>query len=303
MWHLSRVVYQERWAPIKRNAGIRIPADFKRFLANGNNKERLIELVEEVWKQELQSFQSDGVVYFARKHSCTRITREGSFQEIGLTTNHEEADTKISYSLHHACEENGAPETTCVQVLLTLTYQSFSWPMKNPTFMFIWIMAPERTGKFCPYHPASCHMPRKRLFSGYTLSLETDYISSFMRKGKKAFWQIVKNNGEFLTLFGNLGTENRPSQQWIDSVEIFCCLYGEKCLDCVNEARKSIFWKNFEPGEKVTDLSLLPPCKSSRKNHSPRKLCCKNLATSKKPNLGNWRATRSWMEWRLSRTR
>ena len=58
-----------------RNADIRIPADFKWFLANGNNNERLFELVDEVLQQEIRSFHSDRIVYFARKHSCTRITR------------------------------------------------------------------------------------------------------------------------------------------------------------------------------------------------------------------------------------
>ena len=90
--HLLRMLRQSKGDAnefVIRNADIRIPADFKRFLANGNNKERLFELVEEVWKEEMQSFQRDRVVYFARKHSCIRITRERSFQEIGLATNHE----------------------------------------------------------------------------------------------------------------------------------------------------------------------------------------------------------------------
>ena len=63
-------------------------------------------------------------------------------------------------------------------------------------------------------------------------------------------------------------TESLLSQQVIDSLEKFvCCLYGEKHIESVNEARKRIFWKNFERDEKVTDLSLLPPCKSSLEKH------------------------------------
>eukprot|EP00112_Aurelia_sp_Birch-Aquarium-sp1_P016937 Seg3882.1 transcript_id=Seg3882.1/GoldUCD/mRNA.D3Y31 product="hypothetical protein" protein_id=Seg3882.1/GoldUCD/D3Y31 len=56
-----------------RNADIRIPADFKRFLANGNNKERLFELLEQVCEEEIQSYQRDCVVYFARKQNRINV--------------------------------------------------------------------------------------------------------------------------------------------------------------------------------------------------------------------------------------
>ena len=32
-----------------RSENVRVPADFKKFLANGDNKERLFELIEKVW--------------------------------------------------------------------------------------------------------------------------------------------------------------------------------------------------------------------------------------------------------------
>lgn len=35
-----------------RNPDIRIPPDFKQFFSNGNNKERLMELIEDVWKDK-----------------------------------------------------------------------------------------------------------------------------------------------------------------------------------------------------------------------------------------------------------
>ena len=32
-----------------RSENVHVPADFKKFLANGDNKERLFELIEKVW--------------------------------------------------------------------------------------------------------------------------------------------------------------------------------------------------------------------------------------------------------------
>ena len=34
-----------------RSGEVRIPADFKMFLNNGDNKERMLEVIEEVWKE------------------------------------------------------------------------------------------------------------------------------------------------------------------------------------------------------------------------------------------------------------
>ena len=51
-----------------RNPDIRIPPVFKKFLNNGTNKERLLELIEDVWKGDAAAL-GNRVVYFARQ--CT----------------------------------------------------------------------------------------------------------------------------------------------------------------------------------------------------------------------------------------
>ena len=54
--------------------------------------------------------------------------------------------------------------------------------------------------------------------------------------------------------------------------EKFCgfrqTVYGEKYVVNVNEARSVIFWKKLNKTSKVTDISLLPPCKNSLKKHA-----------------------------------
>ena len=45
------------------------------LLYNGDNKERLFELLEEMWIQQ-QKQLGDRTVYLARKDICTRISRE-----------------------------------------------------------------------------------------------------------------------------------------------------------------------------------------------------------------------------------
>eukprot|EP00794_Sanderia_malayensis_P020703 gene20703-biopygen17090 len=81
-----------------KNAGIRIPLDFTKFLSNRRNEERLFELVEDVWTEEVLALERDSVNYIAGKMSCTKISRNGSFREGTLETNYEKPDTKICYS-------------------------------------------------------------------------------------------------------------------------------------------------------------------------------------------------------------
>ena len=52
-----------------RSPDIRIPPDFKNFLNNGTNKERLLELIEDVWKGEAAAL-GNRIVYFARQCTC-----------------------------------------------------------------------------------------------------------------------------------------------------------------------------------------------------------------------------------------
>lgn len=92
-----------------------------------------------------------------------------------------------------------------------------------------------------------------------------------MRKGKKACWNLVKENQEFLTAFSEIGSEVRASDSLVNSLERFvCCLYGEKRLTSVNEVQKKIFWRNYSRENRITDLSLLPPCQSSLLLHIQR---------------------------------
>ena len=48
-----------------RSEEVRIPADFKTFLTNGDNKERMFEVIDEVWKENSEKI-GEHIVQFAR---------------------------------------------------------------------------------------------------------------------------------------------------------------------------------------------------------------------------------------------
>ena len=72
-----------------------IPPDLKRVLSDRDNKERMFELIKQVWIENVAEL-ANRVVYFARGSTCTRIARTGSVNVEDLVKDHEEADTKIA---------------------------------------------------------------------------------------------------------------------------------------------------------------------------------------------------------------
>ena len=70
-------------------------------------------------------------------------------------------------------------------------------------------------------------------------------------------WNLVKENPEFLTAFGEIDLEVRASESLLSRLERFVCrLYEEKYLTSVNEVRKKIFWKNYSRENRITDSAV-----------------------------------------------
>ena len=64
---------------------------------------------------------------------------------------------------------------------------------------------------------SSCDLSnqQKQALLGVHAFTGNDYLSSFLRKGKKICWKLVQDNQQFLTVFSNLGTSTQVSEQMI----------------------------------------------------------------------------------------
>ncbi len=112
---------------------------------------------------------------------------------------------------------------------------------------------------------------KRRAVIGLHAFSGNDYVSSFFRKGKVAFWQKMVKKTEYINLFADLGTTFAASEELARGLEKFvCALYGMERLLSVNDARKKLFLQKFESEKKIKDLSLLPPCQSNLKLHIER---------------------------------
>ncbi len=93
-------------------------------------------------------------------------------------------------------------------------------------------------------------------------------MSSFFRKGEKASWKLTKRTQEFLYTFAELGLSvDAPDNVIALLTKFMCHLHGEKQHTTIVDARREVFWKTFARDEKIIDLSVIPPCKSSLIKH------------------------------------
>ena len=251
-----------------RTPDIRISANFKRFLSNGENKERMFELMEQVWIESSNQL-SGRSLYVARASSCVKIENGVSTKVPELENDHEEADSKIAFMIKHA---EAREDTVCM-------VRSSSGDIDIPVILVAGefnsrILIDNGTGKSRKILDVSaCRLSekQKKALLGLHSFTGNDYVSSILRKGKQLCWKHVKDNLTFLDLFANLGNSQGITSDQLAGLEHFVCtIFGRRQQHSVNEARKDIFWEKFEKYGKVIDLSLFPPCQTSLELHSKR---------------------------------
>ena len=96
------------------------------------------------------------------------------------------------------------------------------------------------------------------------------YVSSFFRKGKSTCYKVMKGNNEFREAFVSLGDNWNVTEETSANLEKFTCkLYGYNERD-VNKVRKKIFDKKCKQERIITDLPVMPLCKSVLRLHTQR---------------------------------
>ena len=93
----------------------RLPRNFNDFLKNGDNKTRLIELILDVPVQrrnEVLEILKTDELYYSMDNKCYLITNQGVVTVEDLSSNQEEADTKVV--LHASHPVNAQPNKTVI---------------------------------------------------------------------------------------------------------------------------------------------------------------------------------------------
>ena len=252
-----------------RSGKVRIPSNFQKFLCNGENKERLFSLMEEVWIEHKELI-GNRTVFVARGKQGTKITFDSFEMIMELETNHEEADTKIAYLTQHALMNNDVNEV-CVRSssgdidILVIMIGIFGCSNN-------YIVVDNGTGKSrrkIRIDSSTLSERHQKALVGFHAFTGNDYVSSFMRKTKK-LWKKVDGDEFMIDFFCKLGNENLTNDLYKNAEKCVCKLYGNNLLENVNDLRSKLYWNFVKKNGKVPDLSLLPPCSSSLKKHTAR---------------------------------
>ena len=239
----------------------KMPRDFQKFLRNGDNKSRLIELIFEYVINHrskcLQIVKSNKIV-LSGDCFCKEVTLSSVREGTELNSNQEEADTKVILHTISILENTSvkvhlrspSADTDILIIALALVTSPNRVFFDNGT-------GKNRTCFTLDQYDVSNE--DKSLLIGFHALTGNDYISSFFRKGKKLCWKVLKANEEFQQAFRIVGDDWELSDEVIKILEKFVCKLYNSGQTSVNAARFQLFDKKFVRENKAIDLSLIPP--------------------------------------------
>ena len=88
-----------------QNPNVWSPAEFEKFSTNGDNKERLFEIIEQVWLEKKHVLENR-VIVFAQINDCIKMNQLKCSLLEELPSNYKEKDKKVLYLLQNALKWN-----------------------------------------------------------------------------------------------------------------------------------------------------------------------------------------------------
>ena len=260
----------------------KMPRNFKDFLKNGENKSRLIELIQDVLienKEEILEMLKYQEIMFSMDKVCKRITRTSVSLVEALCSNQEEADTKLLLHAKHMLDSDDrklvlvrSPSGDVdIQVLYISTFLEESEQKR------IYIdFGNGKSRKILHLDSVDMNSDLKSALTGFHTFTGNDYLSCIFRKSKKLCWKALLKSNKFVQMFKELGNEWELKEELISLLEEYICsLFGKNKMKDVNLLHYEICQNVYEKKGKIIDLSLLPPCRESLVLQSER---CNYLA-------------------------
>ena len=218
----------------------KLPSEFSQFLSCGENKNRLIELLFEVIKNEreenLEMLRCDALV-LSREGECKLLAhiKEKTYDQLFGTQ--EEAGTKIiahAVEILHQDTENKvvirspSGDTDILVVSAALLY--------NFKEHVVIDNGSGQSRKCIDLRSLQFSETKYSAMLGLHAFTGNDYLSSFFRKGKGRCWKLMQKYEEFEVCFTKLGSEPNLSDLFESLEEYTALLYGAKSKS-INEAR------------------------------------------------------------------
>ena len=244
------------------SAESKIPRNFSDFLKNGENKGRMIEIIKDEMATQKHAFLEKlkcNEIMFSIDKVCIRMTENSTDVVDELSSNQEEADTKLLLHAKHAFNAHPG-KAICIR--------SPSGDV-DINIMFL-ALFPEDADKICIDYGTGksrkvlqlsmIDMPDnlKSALVGFHAFSGNDYISSIFRKSKRICWKKIEKSKKFTEMFAQLGNQWRINGALQALLEEYVCSLFMKGKRDINEVRYAMFKQIYEKKGRIQDLSLLP---------------------------------------------
>ena len=253
----------------------KIPKNWKLFLSCSENKSSLAHFYKEYLQENAQDIISPHQSIYVsgtKDNSTTNITKHVvKCPVMNLTSNHEEADTKLILHTFHAANTGAKTDTgaktivisspdTDVLVLLIIHRVSIA---ADKIYLLTGHIS-NHTRRYIPIHTIFDTLSRSQLNILLQIYCITgcDTVSGFYGHGKARAFNILLKHAEILQEMKELGSSLTISSECKKaSIRFICLLYGKDktCLDTLRceMANKNILGKKLPPTNDSFTLHLL----------------------------------------------
>ena len=181
----------------------KVPRDFLYFLRNGENKTWLIDLICETisinHQKAIQLLQCS-VIFFSKEDITLKIEASQVTTAADLTSNQEEADTKVILHCHHSITNTEDPiilrspsgDTDIMVIAASL--------IDTPSRIFV-DYSNGKTRKGVWLHQIYIATDLKKALIGFHAFTGNDYVSSLFKHGKQVCFKLMKKCVDFINAF------------------------------------------------------------------------------------------------------
>ena len=248
------------------------PQQFRTFLQSSENKESLCLFLATHWSSLSNTELRGKSLYASLGDKCLRLTADTETTAINtievpeLTSDHEEADTRLFLHSEHASASTNSvviksPDTDTFILGVSVAAQK-----QDGCKLYLCTGLGSTSSRLLDLNAVAsrygpCTMEALLGFHAFT---GCDSTSSFKGKGKLKPLHLMMQSPRFLSTFKDLGQSwNLTSQQYRDLEVFVCSMYGQK-TDSVDQARHGLFCLTGK-----CDFTL-PPNRDSLVLHSQR---------------------------------
>ena len=184
----------------------RIPRNVTEFLKNGDDKTRLIELIKDELIKSSQEMLSSEMIYFSLDGVCLKITRDTVTEETQLSSNQEEADTKLLLHANHVLHENQNQNVILRSPSGDVDINILCLAMFPLQIRRMWLdYGTVDHRHILKLNSIDMDDEKKLTLLGFHAATGNDYVSFFFHRRKEKLWKIVEKYSHFTTIFANLG--------------------------------------------------------------------------------------------------